>query len=110
MQACARCGGTVERRHRYCPWCALPLRAKLVEFFAPHPGLDCDREKALRVSRYTGSPDSPPQVRFSIWNVDRAQAAISLDEAEAARLASFVAPPAAARASVIDQIRESLRL
>jgi hypothetical protein len=91
----------------------MPLRTKLVEFFAPHPNVDADREKALRVSRYSGSDERPPQVRFSIWNVDRAAAAVSLTNDEAARLAAFVAPPPtppAVHGSLMEQLRQSLRL
>jgi hypothetical protein len=112
MQACPHCGNGVERRFRFCPWCSVPLRTKLVEFFAPHPKVEADGEKALRVSRYLGSDEQPPQVRFSIWNVDQAEAAVSLTDEEAARLAAFVSPPPrpAGRASVIHQLRQSLRL
>ncbi|MDX6448532.1 MAG: hypothetical protein QOD08_995, partial [Gaiellaceae bacterium] len=49
MTPCAQCGGEVEGRYRYCPWCAAPLRRKLVEFFRAD---ERDRGKALRVSRY----------------------------------------------------------
>ena len=93
MRACARCGGSVERRFRFCPWCAAPVRLKLVEFFRPHPGIASDRGKALRVSRYVDG-DAPGHVRFSIWHEtgDRAaaDAAVSLGEDEAARLAAFL--------------------
>jgi hypothetical protein len=77
----------VEERFRFCPWCASPLRTKLVEFFSPHPR---DAGKALRVSRYlTGEP----HVRFSVWNESGvAEAAVSLDEYEAGRLARFLRP------------------
>jgi hypothetical protein len=76
----------VDGEFRFCPWCATPLRRKLVEFFQPH-GRDAGR--ALRVSWYL---DDDPQVRFSVWDENgRATSAISLDEAEAARLASLLA-------------------
>ncbi|HWH05248.1 MAG TPA: zinc ribbon domain-containing protein [Gaiellaceae bacterium] len=110
MQACPECGNGVERRFRFCPWCATPLRSKLVEFFMPHPKVPGDSEKVLRVSRYAACDERPAQVRFSIWNVDRAEAVVSLTEEEAARLAAFVASPPAARASLVEQLRESLRL
>ena len=75
---------------RFCPWCATPQRSKIVEFFRAHPR---DGEKALRVSRYL---TDDPQVRFSVWNEDGvATAAISLEEQEAQRLASFLAHPVA---------------
>jgi hypothetical protein len=85
MTACSRCGKDVEARYRFCPWCGTAQRSKLVEFFRPHansPG------RALRVSRYFGDE---PQVRFSVWDDGVARAAVSLDEDESARLASFLA-------------------
>ena len=82
----------------------------MVEFFMPHPSVEADRDKALRVSRYFASKEHAPQLRFSIWNVDRAEAAISLTDDEAARLASFVAPPPVPRGSLIEQLRDTLRL
>ena len=108
MHTCRHCGNGVEDRFRYCPWCAVPQRRKLVEFFAPHPEVPGDTSKALRVSRYFASDDTPPQVRFSIWDVDVAEAAVSVTEEEAARLADFLAPPA--RRPLLDQLRDSLRL
>ena len=78
VQSCAQCGGSVERRFRYCPWCASPLRSKLVEFFPAHPR---DAGKALRVSRYL---DEDPHVRFSVWDeTGRVEGAVSVDELEA---------------------------
>jgi hypothetical protein len=108
VHTCRHCGNGVEDRFRYCPWCAVPQRRKLVEFFAPHPDVPGDTAKALRVSRYFGSDDTPPQVRFSIWKTDAAEAAVSLSEDEAARLTAFLAPPP--RRPLIDQIRDTLRL
>jgi hypothetical protein len=94
MRACAQCGGSVERRFRYCPWCASPQRLKLVEFFRPHPAIEPDHKKALRVSRYFGETEAERHVRFSVWDESgqlvRAEAAVSLDEAEAERLAGFI--------------------
>jgi len=49
VHTCRHCGNGVEDRFRYCPWCALPQRRKLVEFFAPHPQMPDDALKALRV-------------------------------------------------------------
>jgi hypothetical protein len=90
VRTCASCGSGVEERFRFCPWCAAPQRLKLVEFFRPH---ELDRGKALRVSRYLGAPGAG-HVRFSVWSeLDdgaRAEAAVSLDEEEAARLARFI--------------------
>lgn len=100
----------MEDRFRFCPRCAAPQRTKIVEFFAPHPAISADASKGLRVSRYLGDDDQPPQVRFSIWSGETAAAAISLTDEEATRLADFVAPLPAARKPILDQIRESLRI
>jgi hypothetical protein len=86
---CAHCGRRIEKRFRFCPWCAAPLRSKLVEFFSAH---ERDAGKALRVSRYL---DVDPQVRFSVWDdTGRVEAAVSVDEAEARRVARFLGAPA----------------
>lgn len=105
MRECEGCGSTLESRFRFCPWCAAPQRRKLVEFFAASAAVDTDAGKALRVSRYLREQ----HVRFSVWN-DRgeAEAALSLDELEAERLAAFLAPPAAER-TLVDQLRDALR-
>jgi hypothetical protein len=87
MPRCPSCAGAVESRHRYCPWCATPLRSKLVELFRPHPAVGGGTARALRVSRYLGET---PHTRISIWDTDRAESAISLDDAEATRLARFL--------------------
>lgn len=84
MPGCTRCGEDVEAKYRFCPWCGVAQRRKIVEFFWPHlnsPG------RALRVSRYFGDE---PQVRFSVWDDGVARAAVSLDEDEALRLAAFI--------------------
>jgi len=109
VRTCRACGNRVEDRFRYCPWCAAPQRRKLVEFFAPHPDVEPDAQKALRVSRYFGDEETAPQVRFSIWSVDAAEAAVSLSNDEAARVAAFLAPPPPRRA-ILDQLRDSLHL
>jgi hypothetical protein len=110
VHECRCCGNRVEDRFRYCPWCSVPQRTKFVEFFAPHPAVDGDASKGLRVSRYLGGAEQVPQVRFSIWAGDAAAAAISLIDDEAARLAQFVAPPRAPRRPLGAQIRQSLHL
>jgi hypothetical protein len=60
-----------------------------------------DEGRALRVSRYL-APDALRHVRFSIWGggarVRRAEAAVSLDEAEADRLVRFLTLDAEAEA------------
>jgi hypothetical protein len=87
MNACRRCGGSVGEAFRYCPWCAAPQRAKLVEFFV---GTGDESGKALRVSRYV----EQGHVRFSVWDESgTAEAAVSVDEVEASRLAAFLAGP-----------------
>jgi len=89
--SCVRCGREVEAAFRFCPWCGTVQRRKLVEFFLGHATIDHGR--SLRVSRYVATPDQEPHVRFSVWNEQgEAQAAVSLDEQEAARLSTFVAP------------------
>jgi hypothetical protein len=115
VRECGGCGGSVEERFRYCPWCAAPLRLKLVEFFRPHALISLDVRKALRVSHYL-EPGPAAHIRFSIWTETddgaRAEAAVSLDETEAARLASFLRPARPAprpRPSVRDRIDELLR-
>ena len=96
MRSCRSCRGEVEGRFRFCPWCGAAQRWKVVDFFPAHPALAGDRGKALRVSRYLGGQLA--HVRFSVWNESarslRADAAVSLDEAEAERLARFLRDPA----------------
>jgi hypothetical protein len=82
----------------------------VVEFFAPHPAMTADATKGLRVSRYFGDEDRPPQLRFSIWSGESADAAISLSNEEASRLAHFIAPLPQPRKPILDQIRETLRM
>ena len=48
-------------------------------------------------------------MRFSIWSVDSAEAAVSLSPDEAARVATFLTPPAPRR-QLIDQLKDTLRL
>jgi hypothetical protein len=50
--------------------------------------------KALRVSRYLHDDLDERHVRFSIWADDRVQAAVSLEDDEADRLARFLADSA----------------
>ena len=113
MAECAACGGRVEESFRFCPWCASPQRLKLVEFFRGHAVTDRDRGKALRVSRYLGPAREERHVRFSVWNEDgEAEAAVSLDEGEALRLARFVADPApfrVARTTFVDRLLAAAR-
>jgi hypothetical protein len=100
MRTCRSCSGAIERDHRYCPWCAAPQRSKLVEFFG---GTGADDGRALRVSRYVDER----HVRFSVWDeTGTAEAAVSIDEAEAQRLAGFLAPPRRPRRpSLVEELR-----
>ena len=114
MRVCGGCGGSVDGRFRFCPWCAAPLRLKLVEFFRPHPSMRDERGKALRVSRYFGA-GSDGHVRFSVWSEAgdgaEATAAVSLDDDEARRVAAFLLhgtspPPGTASVRrLLDQLR-----
>ena len=100
MRVCAECGGELAASFRFCPWCAAPQRRKLVEFFRAHPR---DEGKALRVSRYL---TEEPHVRFSVWSPDGvAEAAVSLDEREAGRLADFLLVPQLRRLRPLDRLR-----
>jgi hypothetical protein len=91
MYPCPSCDGLIEKGFRYCPWCGGPQRLKLVEFFAPHPSMSQDHDKALRVSRYLGSSEDERHVRFSVWGgKGEARAAVSLAEEEADKLAQFL--------------------
>ncbi len=84
MHACRVCSGRIDGDYRYCPWCAAPQRAKLVEFFG---GTGEEAGRALRVSRYIDER----HVRFSVWDESgTAEAALSIDEAEAHRLSAFL--------------------
>jgi hypothetical protein len=97
MPVCRSCASEVEARFRYCPWCAEPVRRKLVEFFParPFPG---ESGKALRVSRYFPDTDAPGHVRFSVWNeTGIAEAVVSLEEPDALRLADFIRTSAPSR-------------
>lgn len=108
MRACRGCERDLEDSFRFCPWCAAPQRTKFVEFFASHPYVPQDAQKALRVSRYLGDEEQPAQFRLSIWDGSGATAAVSLDDDEASRLGAFLAPPQ--RRALLDQLRESLHL
>ena len=98
MSACASCRGEVEERFRFCPWCGAAQRTKIVEFFAGHPLVEGDPSRALRVSRYLGETEEARHVRFSVWGggewTQRAEAAVSLTDEEAERLARFLAETA----------------
>lgn len=60
-----------------------------MEFFAAHPEVE-GTAQALRVSRYRGGAGRPAHTRLSVWEGERAVSAISLDDAETARLSRFL--------------------
>jgi hypothetical protein len=85
----------VEAAFRFCPWCGHAQRLKLTEFFFGHAGIEGDSRRALRVSRYLGDEAEERHVRFSVWSEaanarTRVEAAVSLDEDEAERVARFL--------------------
>jgi hypothetical protein len=91
MPTCSGCGGSLEKAFRYCPWCASPQRLKLTEFFRAHRGVEGARGTALGGSGDIGDAGDESHVRFSVWNeAGEAEAAVSLDERESGRLASFL--------------------
>jgi hypothetical protein len=95
---CSACGGSTEESFRFCPWCAVPQRLKLVEFFPGHSVTEGERRKALRVSRYLGPRPEERHVRFSVWSEEGvAEAAVSLDEGQLTRLRSFLGRPSSRR-------------
>jgi hypothetical protein len=92
---CRRCGSEIDRDYRFCPWCGRAQRLKLTEFFAGHAEIEADAHRALRVSRYLGEGENERHVRFSVWSEPmagkpRVEAAVSLDEEEADRVALFL--------------------
>jgi hypothetical protein len=104
LPECPGCERPIESLWRYCPWCATPQRLKLVEFFKPHPLFETEQARALRVSRYLGNEDDERHVRFSVWHEEgqtaEAESAVSLDEAEAKRLARFLSDTLAEASAV----------
>jgi len=89
MPVCDHCRGSVESSFRFCPWCASPLRLKIVEYFPADQTIDTSTE-GLRVSRYFGEHTHS---RFSIWSAGRTEAVVSLDAEETDRLGHFLVPP-----------------
>lgn len=106
---CPDCGLRQPDRHRFCFSCGGPLPRHLLrshgpkvsEWFRAIPVVPEDPETAaLRVSRYLeeieiesgGRSVRVPShhVRFSIWVLDRALAAISLPDDEATKLSEFL--------------------
>lgn len=106
MRECSGCGSAFDERFRYCPWCGAVQRLKIVEYFDGFPVAHGDAGKGLRASRYLATPG---HVRFSVWRVGRVEAAVSIDEAEARRLAAFLrrTDPAVSRRGLADRLRQS---
>jgi hypothetical protein len=84
MRNCRACGGAVQDDFRFCPHCGKSQRTKIVEYFKGHPDVG---DGGLRVSVYLTEPQ---HARLSVWRGDEAQAAISLDPHESARLSRFL--------------------
>jgi hypothetical protein len=104
MKSCRQCGGEIEGTFRFCPWCGHAQRLKLTEFFFGHGAIESEERRALRISRYLGDGTDERHVRFSVWSEavpgkTRVEAAVSLDEDEADRVARFLsyAPEISAR-------------
>ena len=96
MVNCKDCGTEIESAFRFCPWCGRAQRVKVTEFFFGHTAIEGDARRALRVSRYLGAETDERHVRFSVWSESevgktRVEAAVSLDESEAERVARFLA-------------------
>jgi hypothetical protein len=96
MARCRQCAGEVDSAYRFCPWCGQAQRLKVTEFFFGHEAVEGCARRALRVSRYLGEMPDERHVRFSVWSERdpghaRVEAAVSLDEAEADRVARFLA-------------------
>lgn len=95
MASCKQCGCEIEGAFRFCPWCGHAQRIKLTEFFFGHAAIEGAR-RALRISRYLGDGSDERHVRFSVWSDSgrgetKVEAAVSLDESEAERVARFLA-------------------
>jgi hypothetical protein len=109
MSECIRCSGSIGDAYRYCPWCGQEQEPKLTEFFHPHALVERDRRGALRVSRYLARSAPRRHVRFSVWSKSgEAEAAISIDEPEARRLAQFLLVEAERRPSVVERFCQSV--
>ena len=106
MRECRSCGSAFDERFRYCPWCGALQRLKIVEYFGGLPLTESEPGKGLRVSRYLTAPG---HVRFSVWGIGQVEAAVSIDEDEARRLATFLrrTDPLAGRTRFADRLRQS---
>jgi hypothetical protein len=106
VRDCRSCGAAFDERFRFCPWCGVSQRLKIVEYFAGFPVTETDVGKGLRVSRYLTAPG---HVRFSVWSTRCVEGAVSLDEDEARRLAGFLrgSDPVRGRPRLAEQLRQS---
>src|ERR671929_1990251 len=106
MRECRSCGSSFDERFRFCPWCGALQRLKIVEYFGGYAVASGETDKGLRVSRYLTVPG---HVRFSVWGVGRVEGAVSIDEREALRLASFLqrTHPRGARVSLGERLKQS---
>lgn len=100
MASCSSCGARIEDGFRFCPGCGRALRTKLVEYFRGDRRLD---DGDLRVSLYLSEPR---HVRLSVWRDEVAESAMSLDPAEAARLATFLGAVAKPHGRALERIRK----
>jgi hypothetical protein len=82
--SCVRCSRELADEFRFCPYCGTAQRSKIVEHFRGHPDID---DGWLRVSAYLTDPS---HLRISIWRDGEAQAVLSLEPQEAARLGRFL--------------------
>jgi hypothetical protein len=96
----------VRRTLPLLPVVRCPSAAQGRRVLARFPVAADDAGKGLRVSRYLTSPG---HVRFSVWGVGRVEAAVSIDEREARRLASFLRGTDldARRPRLADRLRQS---
>ena len=74
----------MQDEFRFCPYCGKAQRTKIVEYFRGHPDVG---DGGLRVSVYLTEPQ---HARLSVWHGEEAEAAISLDPHESARLSRFL--------------------
>ena len=95
--------GRVQDHFRFCPHCGKSQRTKIVEYFQGHPDVG---DGGLRVSVYLTEPQ---HARFSVWHGEEAEAAISLDPQESARLARFLlSAPRHRRPSLVSRVLSRL--
>lgn len=105
MRECSGCGASFDERFRFCPWCGVVQRLKIVEYFPAFPIGKGDTTKGLRVSRYLSRPG---HVRFSVWKAGEVSAAVSIAERDARRLATFLATTdPQARRRLSERLRQS---